>query len=78
MLLAATQRSSAAAEARGIYTGTTRHGHRITIPTRLSRRRAKCLRAMSDPQPLPAPSVVPYGNLLTGNLVTLTLKSAHA
>lgn len=78
MLLAAMQRSSAAAEARGIYTGTARHGHRITIPTRLSRRRAKCLRAMSDPQPLPAPSVVPYGNLLTGNLVTLTLKSAHA
>lgn len=49
MLLVATQRSSAAAEAGGIYTGTTRHRHRITIPTRLSRHRTECLRAMSDP-----------------------------
>jgi len=45
--------------------------------------RAKQAPSALQPRQITNPSrashrIVPYGNLLTGNLVTLTLKSAHA
>lgn len=45
-----------------------------TIPSRLHECQPRALK----PCHITSPCTVPYGNLLTGDLVTLTLRSAHA